>query len=85
MNLKNIANHLLGILRKKKEGGPQVPELCYLIYYYYLLFFLKNPLKTKSIVKMFLCFFFEKKQNKTKKPLTGFPYLLKPFVFPKMP
>lgn len=42
MNLKNIANHLLGILRKKKEGGPQVPELCYLIYYYYLLFFKKT-------------------------------------------
>lgn len=64
MNLKNIANHLL-ILRKKVGEKTSSPRA--LLSYLLLLFiiFFKKTLKTKSIVKMFLCFF-GKKQNKTK-------------------
>lgn len=48
-----------------------------------IIIILKNPLKTKSIVKKNVPMFVWK-QNKNP-TLIGSPYLLKPFVFPKMP
>lgn len=58
MNLKNIANHLLGILRKKKRGGTSNPRA--LLSYLLLLFiiFLKKPIKNQIYSKNVPVFFF---------------------------
>lgn len=79
MNFKNIANHLLGILRKKGGGRTSSPRA--LLSYLLLLFiiFLKKPIKNQIYSKNVPVVFLETKQNK--KTINRLPLSTKTICF----